>query len=62
MARRSVIERCRFIAEKITKNTRIYSQATLARLGGDEFGLLLEECDLENAKKLAIHCVKRYKI
>ncbi len=26
---------------------------SLARLGGDEFGLLLEDCNLENAKKIA---------
>jgi len=41
------------LLDKIIKNAHTYTQATLARLGGDEFGLLLENCDLENAKKLA---------
>jgi diguanylate cyclase (GGDEF)-like protein len=36
---------------------------TLARLGGDEFGMLLENCDLEDALKVADECrtaIQRY--
>ena len=33
--------------------TRIRASDTLARLGGDEFGILLEDCSLEQAIKLA---------
>lgn len=36
-----------FIAEKVR------GAGTLARLGGDEFGLLLENCNLEEAERLA---------
>jgi diguanylate cyclase (GGDEF)-like protein/PAS domain S-box-containing protein len=41
------------LLEKMIKHSRTYTQATLARLGGDEFGLLLEDCDLQNAQILA---------
>jgi len=37
---------------------------SLARLGGDEFGLLLEDCNLDNAKKVAkniLHEFENYK-
>ena len=33
---------------------RIRKRDTLARLGGDEFGILMEHCDMEHAKKVAI--------
>lgn len=33
--------------------TRIRTSDTLARLGGDEFGLLLEDCSLEMAQRIA---------
>jgi diguanylate cyclase (GGDEF)-like protein/PAS domain S-box-containing protein len=33
--------------------TRIRTSDTIARLGGDEFGILLQDCDLERAAKIA---------
>ena len=33
--------------------TRIRTTDTLARLGGDEFGVLLEDCNLETAQRIA---------
>ena len=33
--------------------TRIRAADTLARLGGDEFGILLQNCDLEVATRIA---------
>jgi diguanylate cyclase (GGDEF)-like protein len=40
------------------KHKRKYD--SLARLGGDEFGLLLEDCNLENAEKVAKNIQKEF--
>lgn len=34
-------------------SSKVHGAGTLARLGGDEFGLLLDNCDLETAERLA---------
>jgi len=43
------------ILQRQTEKYKTFKQATLARLGGDEFGLLLEECNMQNALQLANH-------